>query len=195
MGTGYPERIPLKVFIVSSHSIFSIYTGSSLTLKKAVNGILFGLALLMAAARIVTRFHSLKKLHPDDFVLMFACSTFIASQAVFYIFLIKNLYCFAALAFEPMSPQNLASQLEDPEAYYRRALTMQQMEFSSLGLTFASIFAVKICFLLFFYEMITRLRRLILAWKVIFGITIIFWAICICAVFSCSLRSAPNSGK
>ena len=153
-----------------------MYTRSSLTLKKVVNGILFGLALLIAVARIVTRFHSLKKLHLDDFVLMFACTTFIASQAVLYILKIEDLYLIGALAFEPMSPQKLASVLP-------RVLTIQRMEFSCLALTFASIFAVKFCFLLFFHEMITRLQRLILAWKVIFGITILFGAFCTCAVF------------
>ena len=160
-----------------------MYTRSSLTLKKVVNGILFGLALLIAVARIVTRFHSLRELHPDDFVLMFACKTFIASQAVLYILKIEDLYLVGALAFEPMSPQNLASLLEDPEAFYRRVSKIERMEYSSLALSFASIFAVKICFLLFFHEMITRLRRLILAWKVIFGITISFWALCTCAIF------------
>ena len=160
-----------------------MYTRSSLTLKKVVNGILFGLALLIAVARIVTRFHSLKKLHPDDYVLMFACTTFIASQAVLYILKIEDLYLVGALAFEPMSPQKLASVLEDPEAFYPRVLTIQRMEYSCIALTFASIFAVKFCFLLFFHEMITRLQRLILAWKVIFGINILFWAFCTCAIF------------
>ena len=151
-----------------------------------MNGILFGLALLMAAARIVTRFHSFKKLHPNDFVLMFACSTLNASQAVLYILKIENLYWIEELTFEPMNPQNSSSILEDPQEFYHRILTIQQMKFSSLVLTFASIFVVKICFLLFFYEMITRLRRLILAWKIIFGITIRYMACGILMYFCAS---------
>lgn len=141
------------------------------------------MALLIAVARILTRFHSLKKLHPDDFVLIFACTTFIASQVVLYILKIEDLYWVGALAFEPMNPQKLALILEDPEAFYPRVLLIQRMEFTCVALTFACIFAVKICFLLFFHEMITRLQRLVLAWKVIFGITILFWAFCTCAIF------------
>lgn len=41
----------------------------------------------------------------------------------------------------------------------------------------------KVCFLLLFYDMLTRLRRLILAWKIIFGMTVLFWALCTCAIF------------
>lgn len=116
---------------------------------------------------MVIRFHSRGKLLPDDFVLMFACSTFIASQSLLYILKIEDIYFVGGLAFESMSPQNLALILEDPQAFDRRVFKIQRIEFSSLTLTFTSIFAVKICFLLFFYEMITRLRRFILAWKVI----------------------------
>lgn len=129
------------------------------------------------------RLHSQRKLLHDDFVLMFACLTFIASQSLLYIVKIENIYWLGSLAVEPMNQQILALILENPEAFYHRVLRMQQMISSSLVLTFASIFAVKICFLLFFYEMIRRLRRLILAWKVIFGITILLWAFCTSSPF------------
>lgn len=182
MGTDDSERIPFKVFIVSSHSN-SMCTGSKLTLRKVVTGILLGLALLLVAARMVIRFRSQRKLHLDDFVLMFACLTLIASQALLYILKIENLYWLGEIGFDAMNPQSLASILEDPEAFYRRVLKIQRMEDSSAALTWTSIFAVKICFLLFFYQLIIRLRRLLLAWKVIFGVTIFFWAYCICTTF------------
>lgn len=154
-----------------------------------------GLALLMAAARMVIRFRFQRKLLPDDFVLIFACSIFIASQLILYIIKIENLYWFGSIAFEPMDPQNLASKLKDPEAFNRRVLRIERAEFSSLALTFTSIFAVKICFLVFFHEMITRLRRLILAWKVIFGITVLFWALCTSAVFISCPHFASSVSK
>lgn len=160
-----------------------------------MNGLLMGSALLMVAARMVIRFHAQRKLLPDDFVLIFACSTFIASQSILYILKIENIYWLGSLAFEPMNPQNLASILEEPEAFYRRVLRIQRAEFSGLALTFTSIFAVKICFLIFFYEMVTRLRRLILAWKVIFGITVLFWALCTSAVFISCPHFAPSVSK
>lgn len=125
--------------MVSSHSV-SMYTGSQLTLRMVVNGTLFGLALLMATARILIRLHSQRKLHPEDFVLMFACSTFIASQVVFYILNIDNIYWQGALNFDPNS-QILTSIIEDPDAFLRRDLKAQRMQFSIVVLTWTSIFA------------------------------------------------------
>ena len=46
----------------------------------------------MVAVRMVIQFHSYWKLHPDDFVLIFACLTFIASQTLIYTSVIQNLY-------------------------------------------------------------------------------------------------------
>lgn len=113
----------------------------------------------------------------------FACSTFIASQVLLYILKMDNIYWLRATASDRNS-RILASIIEDPEAFFRRDSKVQRMEFSSVALTWTYIFAVKSCFLLFFHPMITRLRRLILAWTVIFGTTIIFWAFCTCAVSS-----------
>ncbi len=130
----------------------------------------------MAVARFVLRLHVQRKLYPDDFVLMFACLTFIASQALLYTFKIDTLYW-----HERLNVQSFVSMLEDPELFILRIKKVLRIECSSLTLTISSIFAVKIGFQLLFYQMITRLRRLLLAWKVIFGITIIFGALCIFA--------------
>lgn len=128
------------------------------------------------------RYHFQRKLQADDFVLMIACLTLTASQIMLYVPSIDDIYWMEALILDH-SPQILVSISKDPEAFYRRISKLQRMQFSSFALTWTSIFAVKICFLLFFHQMITRLRRLILAWRVIFGVTIFFWVLCICAVF------------
>ena len=148
MGIIESEIIPSKVFIVSSHSIF-MSTTKYLTLKKAVNGTLFALALLMAAARMVVRVHSQRKLHPDDFVLMFACLTFIPSQVLLYILKIDNIQSFGAVTFD-LSPQTPALTNDLPETYYRQISKILRIEYSIGILTWTSIFGVKICFLLFF---------------------------------------------
>lgn len=164
-------------------------------MKKVVNGMVLAFALLMAAARMVIRFHSQRKLHLDDIVLIFACSTFIASQVLLYVIKIEGLYWLGALVYEPMGPQNLSLILEHPEAFYRHVEKIQVMDTCSAALTWTSIYAVKICFLLFFHQLITRLRRLILAWKIIFVITIIFWAFCVSAMFITCPRFGPSSSK
>lgn len=144
----------------------------------------------MAAARMMIRYHFQKKLHSDDFVLMFACLTFLASQVLLYILKVDNVHRFGAVFFEP-SPQTTASIYEDHKAPYRSLSQVQHMEYSIGILTWTSIFAVKICFLLFFHQMILRTQRLLLAWRVIFGITIIFWVLCSCGFFI----SCPRFGQ
>ena len=190
METDY--SVPMKVFKVSSHSC--AVEVNWLTLKKVVNGLLMGFALFLATARVVIQLHSQRKLLRDDFVLMFACSTFIASQALLFALKIENIYWLSATVM-PMNPQTLASMLEDPTAFHRQVVKFQQILNFSVALTWTSICAVKISFLLFFYQLITRLRKLILAWRVIFGVIILFWAFCICALFISCPHINPTSSS
>lgn len=204
------ERIPLRVFQVcfSVNSLCWIKLGVQLTFqtkKKGVNATLFALALITATARTVIRFHSQRRLHSDDYILMFACATLIASQVLLYVIKIEAVYYDAGRVFDPASRNILfSSSLVDgsnAEVLRRHASTLQPILFPSLALSWTCIYAVKICFLLFFHQLITRLRRWILAWKVIFGITIVFWAYCASAVFigcpkfaqlACTSASPPH---
>ena len=150
----------------------------------------FGLDLVTATTRTAFRFHSQKKLHLDDFVLMFAFLALVASQILHYVKL--EAIFGVETRFHDLNPLNL---LNHPEAFYRQVLTLQQIVFACFALTWTSIFAVKFCFLLFFYQMITRLQRLILSWKVTFGMTIILWAFCISEIFISCPNFGPGAGK
>lgn len=196
MATNDSGTIPLKVFIVSLFFIYLIfkYVQSQLTLK-VVNVIWSVLAVFFAAARMMIRFYFRRKLDLDDFMLVFACSTFIASQAILYVFKLENIYWLGALVQEPINPQTLVFILGDSEAFFSRVAKVQRIDSSSLALTWTSIYAVKVCFLLFFYELIKRLPRLILTWKVILGITIFFWAFCISGAFLSCPHFGPSSSK
>ena len=146
----------------------------------------------MVAVRMVIQFHSYRKLHPDDFVLIFGCLTFIASQTLLYILGIQNIYWLVEIRYNATSPQTLALDLG---VIYRRFFKVQQTEAASTALTWTSIFAVKICFLLFFYPLISRLRKWVLAWKVIFGTTILVGAFCISSGFIGCPDFGPNACK
>lgn len=121
---------------------------------------------------------------------MFACLTLIASQVLLYVLKIDTIYYNAGRVSDPVSRNilSLSSAVDsnngkDAELIHRRAAYLQKILFSCLALSWTCIYAVKICFLLFFHQLITRLPRWILAWKIIFGITIGFWAFCASAVF------------
>ncbi len=157
--------------------------------KKGVNATLFVLALLTATARTLIQFNSQRRLRPDDYILMFACATLIASQVLLYVLKIEVIYDNAQSIKDPatrnilFSTSDVAADGSNAEVLRRSALNLQPILFSSLALSWTCIYAVKICFLLFFYQLLTRLRRWILAWKIIFAITIVFWAYCASAVF------------
>ena len=138
------------------------------------------------------RFHSQRRLYLDDFILILACLTLIASQSLFYVFTINPIFWEETLIPDPANlPKYLASVSNDPGVIYRRIVRFQKMVFAWLVLTWSSIFAVKICFLLFFYQIIKRLQRFILAWKVIVGITIFIWVFCTCA----GIIGCPHFGR
>lgn len=169
-------RIDKHAFLVSSQPL-STHTEYRLTSTQGVTGTLFGLSLITATIRMVIRFQSQRRLLFDDFMLMFACLTLSAAQIILYT-TTDNWYWAEAFILDP-KPQTLAA-IEDHGA---RILTPQQLAFSFLTLTWTSIFAVKICYLLFFHQMIIRLERLVLAWKLVFGFTVICWAFCACEIF------------
>lgn len=135
---------------------------------------------------------------------MFACATLIASQVLLYVLRIEVIYYDARNILDPVSGNILffssVADGSNAEVLHRRVSNPQPILFSSLALSWTCIYTVKICFLLFFHQLITRLRRWILAWKVIFGITIVFWAYCASAVFidcpkfaqlACTCTSVP----
>ena len=140
---------------------------------------------------MVIQFHSYRKLHPDDFVLMFACLTFIASQTLIYTSLIRNMYWVLEIGYNVKNPRILAMLTGDPDAFWRQFLLVQKTEAARSILTWTSIFAVKICFLLFFYPLITSHRKWLRAWKVIFGLTILLWAFSI----SSNILACPHFNK
>lgn len=137
----------------------------------------------MVAIRIIIQFHSYQKRHPDDFVLMFACLTFIASQTLIFTSVIGNIYWLLEIRYNVSNPRFIAMITGDPGAFWRRFLKVQKIDAASTVLTWTSIFAVKICFLLFFYPLIKSHRKWLLAWKAIFGLTILLWAFSISSSF------------
>lgn len=127
---------------------------------------------------------------------MLACAALIASQALLYVHRIDMIYYDAGKNLDPLyrnitssssssSPDVVGDNVNNASAeeIHHHAANLQKILFSSLALSWTCIYAVKICFLLFFHQLIKRLRKWILAWKIIFAITIVFGAFCASAVF------------
>lgn len=63
----------------------------------------------------------------DDFILMFGCLTFSASQIILYM-VMEDVYWDEALIFDP-SPQTIALAIVDSNAFYHPILYLQQIDF------------------------------------------------------------------
>lgn len=151
-----------------------------LILYKGVLGTLFGLAILTATIRTVYRVQSNGRLMLDDFMLIFACVTLTAANGILFS-LITTVYWHEDLI---LNPHPLATKTpSSPSTFSARLLRYQQLLFSFATLIWTTIFAVKICFLLFFLQMVHRLQKLMLIWKIVFGITVLFYCICVTSLF------------
>lgn len=165
-------------------------------LYKVVTGTLFGLAILTATIRTVYRVQSNGKLMLEDFMLIVACVTLTASNGLLFS-MISTIYWDEDLEF---NPESLAlATAGSPTAFLARTLRYQHIVFSFLVLTWTTIFAVKICFLLFFLQMVDRLKKLRFFCKIVFGITLLFYCFCASGTFtscphlSCKSKSFPGT--
>lgn len=161
------------------------------SLVDSVKGItvsLFGLAILTATIRTVYRVQTHGRLMLDDLMLIFACVTLTAANGILFS-VIPTLYWDEDLI---LNPNSLAIETAgSATAFVAQAVRLQRMVFSFVTLTWTSIFAVKICFLLFFLQIIDRLKKLMFIWKIVFCITVLVWCFCAGGVFiSCPHFSA-----
>lgn len=149
-----------------------------LTLNKGVVGTLFGLSILTATIRTTYRLRAYGRLLFDDFVLLFACVTLTAATGLLYS-MIPSIYWSEEIFFNPKS--NLTEMIGS-EAL-ARTQRYRQLASSFLALSWATIFAVKISFLLFFLQMVDRLKKLMIIWKLVFAITTLSFCFCVCENF------------
>lgn len=138
-----------------------------------------------------------RRVYFDDIMLMFACMTLIGATILVFV-MTGTIYWDEQLSLDP-SPAVFAQALAPN--FFDRILWYQQTVFSFLTLTWTTIFAVKLCFLLFFRQMVQRLPGLMIFWKVVFGFTLLSYCVCVCGIFilcphlglaACSKTSNPE---
>lgn len=133
------------------------------------------------------RIRTYRRLSPDDFMLLLGCVTLIAANIVLYISL-SDLYWTENLnsGYGPMvETTSLLPKLPSERIDFTRKMLKAFM-----GLGWTSIYAIKFCFLIFFHQLINQIGRLLLIWKIILGITVLFYCMCMTTLllnFNCPL--------
>ena len=136
---------------------------------------MFGLAIITALARTIIRFRQNHRLLLDDVFLIFGCMCLTSATVLFYLSLSK-FYLVGTLRLDP------ALGIEFPEISQRSSY-YQKLSYSSLDLLFAAIFSFKASLLCFFLDLTDRIYWLRVYWKVVVGITVGSFILCIRSVF------------
>ena len=95
--------------------------------------------------------------------------------------LIPRMYCDEEIILNPEI--NVIEMFGSETELFAQTLLQRQLVASYLTLTWATIFSVKICFLLFFRQLVDWMKELMLIWKIVFVITISVFCFCICGTF------------
>lgn len=151
-----------------------------LTLDKAIVGVLFGLSIVTATIRTTYRFKTQGRLMLDDFLLLFACVTLTAATGLVYA-MIPLMYWELEMTVHPQV--NVIEKFSSQTQLFAQILRYRQLAYSWIVLSWTTVFAVKICFLLFFYQLIDRVEKLLIIWKIVFAITILVFIFCVSGTF------------
>ena len=160
-----------------------------LILLKGVCGTLFASAIIAAIARTFIRVRTAAKFAFDDALLLFACVCLIASTGLLYR-LIPNAYLYERLDLG----QNVTLPFPISDINKQTVLTVRILGAYTL-LSWLVVFAVKFCFLFFFRALIDRLPRMIIYWRFVVAITIIFGGVALCETYIACPRIDASSSK
>ena len=159
-----------------SHSIQKVKTN----VQQAVVGLLFGLAIVTAAIRTIVQVRQHHQLRADDFALLLACVALIASSTLLFV-MIPSIYWSEAIILDPFSMETL--QKFNTPGFGDKITQIQKMQDAYLTMIWICIFSVKLAFILFFRQMVDRLRRMVIYWRVILGYTMVSLAVCVSTSF------------
>lgn len=145
----------------------------TLTESQVTAGVSLGVAILLAAARAVIRFRRFRRFFADDAFLFFATVTLVIGTILFYID-VPEIY----------TQINVEDGTEYPPAdFVQQLLSDDKYLVTCAVLLWLTVFGVKFSFLLFFRQLIRRIRKLVLWWWIVFAILIPASLLCICQVF------------
>lgn len=181
-------RISLPVFKVICVHLSKKRTDD----KQGICGTLFGLSIFTATVRTVYRIRVNRRLRPDDYMLFFACATLIAANAMLYL-LLSDLYWDEELLLDPV--KTILAAANTPKQLFGKILSTRMMILALQAVTWTSIYAIKFCFLLFFHQIVCRLKGQLFLWKIILGITVLFYCICISVSFMTCTHYDMEAGE
>ena len=130
--------------------------------------------MIGATTRVSHQIRVRRRLQLDDYFLVLGCMCLTAGTVVGYVSL-KLLYFSEDLIY---NPSYLLSVLFDPNSDIS-SRTVQKLLYAYPPLLWTTIFAVKFAYLAFLRQLIDRVERLVIYWRVVVGMTVFSFPICI----------------
>jgi len=135
--------------------------------------------MIAATTRFILQIKLYRRLHVDDYFLLLACICVTAGTVLGYID-VGNLFWSEDLS---LNPTRLDSLLVSEDDFVNRVNAYKRLSYAYPALLWTAIFAVKFAYLVFFRQLVARLRPLIIYWRVILTITIISFPVCIVSIY------------
>ena len=142
---------------------------------------------MTAVARAVIRFRTAPRYTLDDALLLFACICLTAATGLLHK-LIPLVYLFEELDFK--DKVSLPFPTSD---YTKESVFSVRILDAYTPLSWTVIYAAKFCYLIVFRALIDRVRRMILYWRVVVSITIVFCGLSIGETFIACPRIDASS--
>ena len=116
-----------------------------------------------------------RRLFLDDATLLLACVALTTATALIFVF-DRAMYLDELMILDPA-----VARIEYVRPTFAAdTLWLQRMLWAYTSMIWTTLFGVKICFLLFFRHMVERLGGLMTYWKVVVGLTLTVFVICLC---------------
>ena len=139
---------------------------------EVVIGALFGLAICFATLRTSIRLRKHRRLFFDDVMLLIACAALITAIVIAYV-VVNQLYMSERMILDPRSAMAIAVK----PGFAEDVMWLSKLMWVFPTMIWTTLFGVKTCFLLFFRQMVERLPRLLLYWKIVMGITAVAFVV------------------
>jgi len=135
--------------------------------------------MIAATTRFILQIKIYRRLHVGDYFFLLACSCVTTGTVLGYIN-VGNLYWSENLS---LNPTRLIPLLASQNDFVNRVNTYKRLSYTYPALLWTAIFAVKFAYLIFFRQLVSRLRPLIIYWRVVLTTTIISFPLCVVSIY------------
>lgn len=155
-----------------------------------MTGIFYAFAIIGAATRLTLQIRIHRWLRLDDYLLVNACICLTISTVLGYVY-INTLFLGEELNVDSAELSKLVqggANITDLSNTYR------MLSWTYTVLLWSAIFSIKFAYLVFFRQLVDRVKPLVTYWRGIVGVTILAFSFCIISCFLPCTEQGVDTG-